>query len=187
MSNTAENVSVGKPKINGAIFNAPAGTTLPTAASTALADTFKAMGYVSDDGVTNANSITTETIKAWGGDVVAVPQTEKRDTFKYKLIEAMNTDVLKAVFGSDNVTGTLEAGIAVKVNSAEQPESVWVIDTILRGNVAKRMVIPSGKISEIGDVTYKDNEVIGYELTITGLPDSSGNTHYEYIQSAATT
>ena len=51
---------------------------------------------------------------------------------------------------------------------------------ILRNGALKRIVIPDGKISEIGDVTYKDDEVTGYELTITGL-SLDGVTHYEYI------
>lgn len=185
--NDVNNVTVGKPKIGGAVFNAVAGTTAPTSTADALAAAFKALGYVSEDGITNSNSPSTETIKAWGGDVVAVPQSEKADTFKLKLIEAMNTDVLSVVFGSGNVSGTLETGLAISANSEELPESVWVIDMILRGNVAKRIVIPAGKISEIADVVYKDNEVVGYELTLTALPDSAGNTHYEYLKKVTAT
>lgn len=180
-----ENVSVGKPAVSGAVFNAPVGTSLPASTTAALAAAFKALGYVSEDGVTNSNSLTTEQIKAWGGDVVAVPQSEKNDTFQLKLIEATNTDVLAVVFGPDNVIGDLAAGLTVKANADELPETSWVIDMILRGGAAKRVVIPRGKISEIGDVVYKDNEVIGYDLTITALPDASGNTHYEYIKRTA--
>ena len=181
-----ENVSVGKPAVSGAIFNAPVGTVLPTSTSAALADAFAALGYVSEDGVTNSNSLSVEQIKAWGGDVVAVPQSEKTDTFQLKLIEATNKDVLAVAFGTSNVIGTLADGLTVKANADELPETSWVIDMILRGGAAKRVVIPRGKISEIGDVVYKDNEVIGYELTITCLPDASGNTHYEYIKGANT-
>ena len=184
-NNNAANVSVGKPVVTGAVFNAVAGPSLPTSTSASLAAAFKALGYVSDDGVTNSNTPSSTEIKAWGGDTVAVPMTEKTDTFQLKLIECTNLDVLSAVFGSGNVSGTLAAGVTVNVNSADVPASSWVIDMILRDNTAKRIVIPSGKISEIGDVVYKDDEVIGYDITINCLPDSDGNTHYEYLKAAA--
>ena len=64
MSNTRANVSVGKPAVSGAIFRAPTGTTLPTDATTALASAYKAMGYVSDDGVTQSMTRETEQINA---------------------------------------------------------------------------------------------------------------------------
>ena len=41
---TSANVSVGKPKIAGAVYVAPLGTTLPTDAVTALATAFKGLG-----------------------------------------------------------------------------------------------------------------------------------------------
>nr|DAL55387.1 MAG TPA_asm: tail protein [Caudoviricetes sp.] len=59
-----------------------------------------------------------------------------------------------------------------------------VIDILLKNKNFQRIVIPRGKVSEIGEVSYKDGEPIGYELTITALPDDQGNTHYKYIQGA---
>ena len=181
---TVSNVSVGKPNVSGAIFRAPLNTTLPTASDTALDAAFVQLGYVSEDGVTNTNSPESDKIKAWGGDTVLVVQTEKADTFQLTLIESLNSDVLKAVYGSTNVTGTLATGLSIEANSEEAEEASWVIDMILRNGVAKRIVIPDAQISEVGDIVYKDDEAIGYEITIDAMPDASGNTHYEYIKSA---
>lgn len=181
---SASNVTAAKPKIGGAVSTAPAGTTLPTNAKTDLDAAFETLGYISDDGLTNANSPESKAIKAWGGQTVLSSQTEKKDTFKYKLIEGLNIEVLKEVYGPDNVSGTLETGITVKANGKELPEHCLVIDTLLKNGYVKRVVIPRGKVSEIGEISYKDGEPIGYELTITALPDNSENTHYEYIQGA---
>jgi hypothetical protein len=98
----------------------------------------------------------------------------------------MNEDVLKAVFVDSNVTVTAATSsapkqIAVASNSAVQPDCVWVIDMIMQGGNPKRIVIPKGAITEIGEVTYKDDEAVGYQITVNGKADSSGNTHYEYM------
>ena len=80
MAGTATNVTAGKPKTAGAVFCAPVGTTLPTDAVTALANTFKDLGFVSEDGVTRSISKSTTNIKEWGGGVVLITQDEKTTT-----------------------------------------------------------------------------------------------------------
>ena len=181
-----KHVSAGKPKVGGAISTAPVGTAVPTDATTELDKALINLGYISEDGLTNENTRESENIKAWGGDVVASLQSEKEDKFTYTLIEISNINVLKEVFGQGNVTGTLETGITVKVNAAELEERLIVIDMILNGGVLKRIVIPKGKIVELGETVYKDDEVAGYEVTVQALPDSEGNTHYEYLKKAVT-
>lgn len=180
MANTVANVATGKPKVTGGIWRAPLGTTLPTDATTALNSAFVCLGYVSEDGVVNSNSPSTTDIKAWGGDVVLSPQSEKPDTFQFTLIEVLNSDVLKAVYGDANVT--IASGVTkVSANSKEGKAAVWVIETALRGSY-KRIVIPNGQVTEIGDITYKDEEAVGYQVTVKAFPDSNGDTHSEYIE-----
>lgn len=180
------NISYGKPLTDGAISTAPLGSTLPTDATTKLDTKFKSLGYVSEDGATNKNSPESEKIKGWGGKTVLVSQAEKPDTYKFTLLEVLNLDVLKVVYGDENVSGTLKTGITIKANAKPMKARCFVIETLLNGDAIKRMVIPNGVVSEVGEITYKDDEAIGYETTIECLPDKDGNTHYEYIKGAET-
>ena len=184
-NNNAQNVTAGKPLINGAVFRAPLGTPLPTSATEALNPAFVNVGYISDAGVVNSNSPSSNNIKAWGGDVVLTTLEEKPDTFQFTMIEAKNVEVLKAVYGDANVSGDLVTGIHVAANSTQQPNCAWVIDERLNNGTYKRIVLPDAGISAVGDVTYADNSVVGYQTTLSCLPDGSGNTHHEYIVDSA--
>lgn len=183
--NNAQNVSVAKPKVGGAIFVAPVGTALPTDATTALNAAFQNVGYISEDGVVNTNSPDTDTIKEWGGASVGKIDNGKDDTWQFTMIEALNPTALKLVYGADNVSGTLATGITVNANSNEQADVALVIDMILKGGALKRVVLPSASVSEVGEVTYAATSAIGYQTTLLATPDKSGNTHYEYIKGAA--
>ena len=189
MANTKTNVTTAKPKIGGAVYRAPIGTSLPSDATTALANAFIAMGYISEEGVTNTSKPNAEFIKDWGGERVCSVSEDREDTFKMKFIESLNPSVLGAVYGEGNVTGSVTGtnGLKVTVNNNDPEEFVWVIETVLRGNIAKRIVIPSAAVTDIADIVYKRNEPIGYECTLTATADASGNYHYEYIKGTSGT
>jgi len=182
-SNNSSNVAVGKPKTGGAVFVAPKATAAPTDASTALASAFANVGYCSEDGLTNSVTTGSTSIKAWGGDQVANVQTDRTETFKFSMIET-NENALKQVYGSDNVTNT--SGALKVIHNSELKESqMWVFEILLSSERIKRIVVPLGKITSVDDIVYKDGEVIKYGVTISALPDTLGNTAYEYIAEVA--
>lgn len=177
-NNNTDNVAAGKPKVNGAIFVAPVGSTLPTDASAELDAAFKNLGFVTDDGVTIGTSRSVESKKAWGGATIATIQKEVEDTAKFTLAEVLNPEVLKIVCGETNVT-TDTSGVKAVTKADELEAHAWVIDTI-QNERAVRYVYPNAKVSDMGDVSLKDDELMGYEITITAVEDG-GRLHDQYI------
>ena len=183
MSQTANYTSAAKPTPSGCLYRAPKGTTLPTSADSTLDPTkFICLGYLSEDGITNSDTKTSEDKKAFGGDTVLTIQTDHSDKFKFKFIEVLNKDVQATVYGEANVSGDLVNGMTVQSNADEPTPYVWVMDLIMNDDTLHRKVIPDGKITERGDTVYSSNNLAAYDVTITGIPDASGNTHYDHYK-----
>ena len=182
---TATNVTAAKPKVGGAVSVAPTGTALPTDTSTALNGAFVNLGYISDAGMTKNIAPSISEIKAWGGDTVLTATQSRTITYQFSLIEALNLDVMKEIYGTSNITGAMATGVTAKVNSVEMLDREWVIEMVLRGNVACRIVLPLAHITAIDAITYSDSAAVGYNITLTCMPDSNGNSAYEYYKAAS--
>lgn len=189
MANTALNVSTGKPRVTGGIYRAPLGTALPTDATTALASAYVSLGYIATDGVTHSFEVDSGEYRAWGGDLVMAFLNSKTHRFAFGMIEVLNPEVHKTIHGDSNVTGTLTgtAGIKITADGKDMTEYVYVIELMLRDGALSRIVIPDGKITELGDVVYQDSDAINFPVTVTAQADASGNTYYEYIKKTVTT
>jgi hypothetical protein len=184
MANTAANVVAGKPLATGGVLIGATTATGPADATTTPTG-FTASGYVGEDGVTESNERSTDRIRAWGGDTVKVVQTEHNVTYAFTFLETLNTDVLKAVYGDDNVTPTAATSTVGKlhtvlVNAATLPHKSFVFE-VKDGDAKIRIYIPDGQITEVGEITYSDSEVVGYQVTIEAFADASGNKAYKYM------
>lgn len=178
----ANNVTTAKPRIGGAVFRAPIGTPLPTDAVSELDGAFKDLGYVSEEGLRNNNSMESSTSKAWGGATVIAMETGKVDTFALTLLECTNIDTLKSAYGDDNVSGTLETGITIRANSKEQDPHAYVFDMIYKGGILKRIVVPNATLTNLGEITYNDRTAVSYAETLSAVPGfDDGDTHKEYL------
>ena len=178
-ANNSANVSVGKPKAAGAVYWAPIGTAVPTDASSALADAFLNVGFISDAGVTVSTSVDSQSHSAWGGVEVANDVTAYSETVGFDMIER-SVNALKLAFGSDAVTASGEEISAVK-HTAEsfKTEAVLVIETLVGASDIRRTVVPRAKLIERGDIVYKDDELVMYSVKLACL-DSDGMTSVDY-------
>lgn len=182
--NNVANVVAGRPKATGGGYSGPLGTALPTDAVTTLNAGLTSFGFLGDAGLVETIGRTTETIRAWGGDVIKVVQTEFGATYAFTLVEELSAKTNQEVYGDDNVVTTAANAthgnqLAVAIKSAPLPHKVYTFE-VADGPAVVRVVIPDGQITTVGDVSYVDANVIARPVTVTAYPDSEGNCAFKY-------
>ena len=157
----------------GRILHAPIATAKPTDATTALNVAFKEVGFVGENGVTEAEGVSENKIKAWQNAAVAKKvQTEHDLTYKFDLLEAGNDEVVKVVHGS----GTFASH---SITGAMPANEAFIIEAVDGAGIV-RIVIPNGQVTELGERKYAANDAVVYPVTITAYPDASGVKAYKY-------
>lgn len=181
---TASNVLVGVPdKASGGVYMSDApldSETYPiTTLEGALPGGLDPAGFISEDGVTEANENDTEKIKAWGGDTVRVVQSDHTVTYSLTFLESSPT-ILKAVYGEGNV---VEDGgkIVVRLNSEVLEHRSFMFE-MKDGNARIRIFVPDGQITSRGEITYTHSGAIQYEVTIEAFPDANGDKAIKVLE-----
>ena len=177
---SAAQVTVGSAAATGAIFIAPKGTTLPTDASTALANTFVLLGFTSDAGVQISESSSTEAIRAWEGRTeVYNVRTEYTESVSFTPIQC-NADVASLTWGEDKVVTGSNGALTIKHHGGTLEPVVIAIETTPREGIVRRYT-GTFQLTERGEVTLDGTQVDGRQLTFNALADSNGVTMYEYV------
>lgn len=175
-----KNVSTTRGVKGGYVFSAPAGTECPTDIKTALSDSFACVGFVSEDGFTEAVDGSSESIKDMNGDVCDTYSEGKTETIALTLIE-MSQEALSTQYGHDNVD-IVEGVMVVDHNWGQADEErAYVLELVLKNGRRWRKVIPAGKTSELGEFTGNSTTAAGREVTITYQVDESGSGCKDYI------
>lgn len=184
-TNSTANVSYGKFLSGGYFFLAPSGTTLPTDNSTTLDAAFLNMGFLGDDGVNFSDSSSTETAYDANGDSIATSQGEVEKTFTVTFRE-IKKDSLAVLYGSANVTDA-EGKLTVHDKGPNDATYVGVFEIRLKDGRKWRRVVPQCQPGELGDQTIVYNELVGREITMAALLDSTSGSYYiDYIDSTET-
>lgn len=175
-------VASGVGKAGGYVFRAPLATALPTDADTALAVDYINQGMASNDGITRAINKAYEITRDQRGDEAHRTRTEVSATVDLTLIESMNPEVAKTVFGEDAVTVTGDT-IAIAYKGEDVPRSVWVLD-LAEDTGLRRVVLPVAQmVTEDFTQTFSVGEVVSFPVTLTLYKDTNGAFFYDYVQS----
>lgn len=159
MAKSVDEVRVG---VDGIVSTGAFGTAIaPTTAVSVLAAPWKDLGYVSEDGVTESTSVSSEKIRAWQkAKVVRTTITEGTVSWSLVLIQT-NADTVALYHG-----GTVATDGSIIVDpTAERPVLAFVID-VIDGDEIIRSYAPEAQVTEVGDLVYQNGAPIGYEVTI---------------------
>jgi len=183
MAQSIDEVRVG---VDGVVSSAPLATAAPTAVDSALNVAFVDLGYVSEDGVTEANAQSSEKVRAWQRNaVVRTIVTEGETTYQLTLIQT-NTDTLSEYYGLEAADIDGASGSFVTSGASERPFRSYVID-VIDGDELIRKYIKRGQVTEVGDQVYQNGAPIGYEVTITAYDDETLGGSVQHFFSALVT
>ncbi|MFD3511054.1 hypothetical protein [Nocardia sp. NPDC058666] len=180
-------IGAGTPNlaVSGGVLVAPLNTVLPTTAAGVIAPAFKALGYVSEDGIESLGERKVETVKDWNADIIAQLQTEHSVRFGLTLYAVWDQDVLAEIFGENNVTATAATSTSGKLINVREtgvvlPRRSWVFD-MKTEDKKLRIVLPNAKISSITEKKFVSNELAGFTINVEAFKDDSGIKAYRYL------
>lgn len=166
--------------VTGAFYTGPLGTTAPSATTidtwpTGMVD----LGYISDDGITESRDEDKEEFVPWqSATPIRSEITKSTLQFQATLWESkFDTISLYYRVGLDEFTQTGTGADAV-VSFSEKAKPgrdlrCFGID-VIDGTYHRRIFLPMAEVSERGDLTYKSDTLIGYDVTIAAYPGSDG-------------
>lgn len=161
----APNVAVGGGFFIGDVIDSE--DVFPKDASTKLDASFNAApgGYMSEDGLVKTTDRSIEKIKDWNGDIIKVVTSDHSVTLKFTCMESANADVLKMVYGKDNVTVN---GNSVSITETSQDLPHVSLDFLMVGGDEKKIRVfsPDAQVTSVGDISFVRAGVISYEVEV---------------------
>ena len=168
---------------NGGGWVAATGTAAPASPVTQPAVPWEPLGAISDDGLVQGFDEDSESFTPWGFTApIRTTITSSLRTFGLTVWETGRTTVQSLQYRLDVADLAPTAGLtsfAETASPAPDRRAFWFV--VLDGDSFQRgFYVPAGEITERSDVNHKQDEVAGYEWTITAYPDEAGNTVYHF-------
>lgn len=164
MANDASNVSVAG---DGLVAYGALTATAPTGLG-ALPVGFEDVGYISEDGIVESTEQSVEKIKAWQRNAhVRSTVTEGESTRTFTMIETKK-ETVELAFG---ITVDVD-GSYVKNPGVERPHQSFILD-VIDGDRIEREYIPDGQVTELSEITKRNGEPVGYEVTVTAYDNAA--------------
>lgn len=168
------------------LWVAPINTPLPTdftaAMDSEVDSLWESVGLLSEDGATESRDEDSNDFFAWGGKLIRTQRSKHKRSIQATALED-NPVVWKLVNPGSGVPVTTTGVTERKVAVPKSQKYAFCLE-VSDGGVKTRRLIPTGEVTEVGDVTLSDSDMQAYELTISIYPDSAGVLYHDYTNDA---
>lgn len=168
---------------NGGGWVAPLGTSSPGDPAVQPTAPWAPLGAISDDGLVQGFDEDSQSFTPWGYTApIRTTITSSLRTFSLTVWETGRDIVQSLQYRIDTSDLVPTAGLTsfAETASPEPDRRAWWFIVLDGDNFQRGFYVPQGEITERSDVTHKQDEVAGFEWTITAYPDDAGNTVYHF-------
>lgn len=157
---------------SGAIWYAPAGTTVPTDSVTAWGASFVNLGYQTD-GFTVTQSLKTTGIAAWQTtEQVRLINTELIRSVQFENIQS-NTSTIALAWGGATVTAGTGGAYTLNIPSGQLASFVIGIDWS-DGITNQRFILPNASLLTLPTIKYTRTDAVRFAMDVQALVPSTG-------------
>lgn len=164
-------VNLGTGRASGYFYHAPKNTALPASPLAELGTGWTEVGYIAEDGITWSTGRSSEPLKDWAKKIRRQIQNEPTGTVAAPIIST-TAEVLKTIFGEDNVTEAAATSAHGKLVSVEVAEGVVsgeeaFLFIMKDGNDAMMLGTTNGFITALEDISFQPGNPITWNATVS--------------------
>ena len=164
-------VNLGIGLSTGMAFHAPKGTALPTYPGEALAEAWKEIGAVSEDGISYGMNHSMEPLRNWAREIERLLAADGDATIQAPFIDTTK-ETLETLFGAENVVETAATQqhgklLSITIGPDTMPDAEAFLFLMKDGDDMIMIGTTRGFVTEVGDIDFKPDDAITWEATIS--------------------
>jgi hypothetical protein len=167
---SSNDVKLGAGLATGMFYHAPKGTALPTYPTETLAEDWKEVGYVAEDGITWHHGRSGEPLKDWSNTIRRILDSSDDKTIAVPIISTTK-EALKTIFGADNVTeaaATTGHGKLLTITSDDMMSGEEAFLFLMKdGDDTFMLGTTKGMITALDDVSFAPGAAITWNATVS--------------------
>lgn len=164
-------VNLGVGLATGMAYHAPAGTALPAYPGATLAEAWKEIGAVSEDGISYGLNHTLTPLRNWAKEIERLMAADGDSTIKAPFMDTTE-ETLKTIFGAENVNvtdATADHGklISLTIGPDTMPEGEAFLFLMKDGDDMIMVGTERAHVTAVDDISFAPNSAIIWNATIS--------------------